>query len=220
MHFNSRTTLYTTDAVCFKKHSPISVFSKTFDHFNNCDILSYEGVYSSFFIICLTLTKRIPFSCPSFSLCLFPFLLHWLHLRTCRENRPTWATTWGFFKKDTVLSELFKEWSHESQCFHGKQNQIVYWRTRHKVIWYNPYEEKLLRVHETYESKSRRAVKICGYQCAVGTLWRHRFYSVFFTQWRETISVLDVMWPRSDRWKRSLMGKQAASQYNKPWYRL
>ena len=123
----------------------------------NWDILSYEGVYSSFFIICLTLIKRIPFSCPSFSLCLFPFLLHWLHLRTCKENRPTWATTWGFFKKHTVLSELFKEWSHKSQCFLGKQNQIVDGRTRHEVIWYNSYEEKLLRAHETYVNLVERS---------------------------------------------------------------
>ena len=99
----------------------------------------------------------MPFSCPSFSLCLFPFLLHWLHLRTCRENRPTWGTTWGFFKKHTVLSELFKEWSHKSQYFLGKQNQIVDGRTRHEVIWYNPNEEKLLRAHETYVNLGERS---------------------------------------------------------------
>ena len=49
---------------------------------------------------------------------------------------------------------------------------------------------------------------------------RHRFCNVPAQRfWRETVSLLDVMWPRSNQWECALLGKNF-QLYNNYWYLL
>ena len=53
------------------------------------------------------------------------------------------------------------------------------------------------------------------------TLWCHRFFAMLPDQrfWRETVSLLDVMWPRSNQWDSTLL-RRNFQLYNKVHYGL